>query len=221
VALAPEFGAAHLALGTALLRSLEFVKAAPEFEHALALAPGSSRVQHVYALYAAALGHFDPAVDAARRAVSLDPQNWWAHYSLAGVYVMARRFREAQTALQSAQALNPASFPIGAVLVDVLLASGQIQLPQQKCESSATPLSEGGRRYCLALVYHAQGRQADAERELKQFAMVSYGGGAATWRVAIPEKHLIVIVLTNLQDSGPEELALGVAALYEPSIVQQ
>jgi D-alanyl-D-alanine carboxypeptidase len=53
------------------------------------------------------------------------------------------------------------------------------------------------------------------------YEMVSYGGGAATWRVAIPEKHLTVIVLTNLQDSGPEELALGIAALYEPSIVRQ
>jgi CubicO group peptidase (beta-lactamase class C family) len=50
------------------------------------------------------------------------------------------------------------------------------------------------------------------------YAMASYGGGAATWRVTIPEKHLTVIVLTNLQDSQPESLALGVAAIYEPSV---
>jgi D-alanyl-D-alanine carboxypeptidase len=50
------------------------------------------------------------------------------------------------------------------------------------------------------------------------YAMVSYGGGAATWRVTIPEKHLTVIVLTNLQDSQPESVALGVASLYEPSV---
>ena len=50
------------------------------------------------------------------------------------------------------------------------------------------------------------------------FAMVSYGGGAATWRLTIPERHLTVIVLTNLQDSQPESIALGVAALYEPSV---
>jgi CubicO group peptidase (beta-lactamase class C family) len=53
-----------------------------------------------------------------------------------------------------------------------------------------------------------------------RYAMASYGGGAATWRLAIPSKHLTVIVLTNLQDSGPEELALGIAALYEPSITE-
>jgi D-alanyl-D-alanine carboxypeptidase len=51
------------------------------------------------------------------------------------------------------------------------------------------------------------------------YATVSYGGGAATWRMAIPEKHLIVIVLTNLQDSNPEGLAADIATLYEPSLV--
>jgi CubicO group peptidase (beta-lactamase class C family) len=47
---------------------------------------------------------------------------------------------------------------------------------------------------------------------------VSYGGGAATWRVSVPEKHITVIVLTNLQGCRPENLAIGIAALYEPEI---
>jgi CubicO group peptidase (beta-lactamase class C family) len=51
------------------------------------------------------------------------------------------------------------------------------------------------------------------------YATVSYGGGAATWRMAIPEKHLIVIVLTNLQGASPQGLAADIAALYEPSLV--
>jgi CubicO group peptidase (beta-lactamase class C family) len=50
------------------------------------------------------------------------------------------------------------------------------------------------------------------------YAIVSYGGGAATWRLTIPEKHLTVIVLTNLQDSQPESIALAIAAFYEPSV---
>jgi CubicO group peptidase (beta-lactamase class C family) len=51
------------------------------------------------------------------------------------------------------------------------------------------------------------------------YATVSYGGGAATWRMAIPEKHLIVIVLTNLQGTSPDALAADIATLYEPSLV--
>jgi len=48
---------------------------------------------------------------------------------------------------------------------------------------------------------------------------VSYGGGAATWCMAIPEKHLIVIVLTNLQGTSPQSFAADIATLYEPSLV--
>jgi CubicO group peptidase (beta-lactamase class C family) len=51
------------------------------------------------------------------------------------------------------------------------------------------------------------------------YATVSYGGGAATWRMAIPEKHLIVIVLTNLQGASPQNLSADIAALYEPSLI--
>jgi CubicO group peptidase (beta-lactamase class C family) len=51
------------------------------------------------------------------------------------------------------------------------------------------------------------------------YATVSYGGGAAAWRLAIPEKHLIVIVLTNLQGANPQGLAADIATLYEPSLV--
>lgn len=51
------------------------------------------------------------------------------------------------------------------------------------------------------------------------YATVSYGGGAATWCMSIPEKHLIVIVLTNLQGASPQNLAADIATLYEPSLV--
>jgi D-alanyl-D-alanine carboxypeptidase len=51
------------------------------------------------------------------------------------------------------------------------------------------------------------------------YATVSYGGGAATWCMVIPEKHLIVIVLTNLQGASPQYLAADIATLYEPSLI--
>jgi CubicO group peptidase (beta-lactamase class C family) len=50
------------------------------------------------------------------------------------------------------------------------------------------------------------------------YKAVSYSGGASTYRLAIPVKHLIVIVLTNLQGSSPDTLAAGIAALYEPTV---
>jgi CubicO group peptidase (beta-lactamase class C family) len=43
---------------------------------------------------------------------------------------------------------------------------------------------------------------------------ISYGGGAAVWRVKVPSQHLIVIVLTNLQGSLPESFIADIVALY-------
>src|SRR5208337_4406994 len=80
VALAPGLGEAHLTL--AAVRAwglLDFAGAATEFDRALALAPGSARVQMNFAGFAGQLGHFQPAIIAARRAVALDPQNVQTH----------------------------------------------------------------------------------------------------------------------------------------------
>jgi D-alanyl-D-alanine carboxypeptidase len=51
------------------------------------------------------------------------------------------------------------------------------------------------------------------------YATVSYGGGAATWRISIPDKQLTVIVLTNLQGASPQNLAADIATLCEPSLM--
>lgn len=48
---------------------------------------------------------------------------------------------------------------------------------------------------------------------------VSYGGGAAVWRLSYPEKNLTVIVLTNLQGSQPQGLAAKIAAIVDPEVV--
>jgi D-alanyl-D-alanine carboxypeptidase len=50
---------------------------------------------------------------------------------------------------------------------------------------------------------------------------VAYAGGAATWCFIIPEKHLKVIVLTNLQGSSPSDLAADILALYAPELTQK
>jgi CubicO group peptidase (beta-lactamase class C family) len=49
---------------------------------------------------------------------------------------------------------------------------------------------------------------------------VSYGGGAAAWRMAVPDESLIVIVLTNLQGARPETFIGEIAALYSPAVAK-
>jgi CubicO group peptidase (beta-lactamase class C family) len=51
------------------------------------------------------------------------------------------------------------------------------------------------------------------------YTTVSYGGGSATFRMSIPEKHLTVIVLTNLEGASPQYMSADIATLYEPSLL--
>jgi CubicO group peptidase (beta-lactamase class C family) len=44
---------------------------------------------------------------------------------------------------------------------------------------------------------------------------VSYGGGAAAWRVEVPDKKLVVIVLTNLQGALPESFISDLVGLAD------
>jgi TolB-like protein/Tfp pilus assembly protein PilF len=186
--LAPELAMAHLALAAVLRTSLDFVGAYSEYERALALAPGDARSQRNFAVFAATMDHPGPALTAARRAISLDPQNPWSYHYLALVYSYAHQFGEAQEAIVHAQALNPGSHWIGDQIVSMLVASGQIPQAQQLCESAATPLNDDDRDECLAVVYHKLDRQRDAERELKQLKAIdgdsapyTYAGIYAQW----------------------------------------
>jgi TolB-like protein/Tfp pilus assembly protein PilF len=189
VALAPTLGEAHLSLGsTRLVVLLDIAGAAPEFDRALFLAPGSARVLAGFANFAYALRHFDSAVNAARRAVILDPQNISAHTDLAGILTDARRFDEARVALQDASILDPASRLVAGTKANLLLASGQVDSAVKHCESRDTPLAQWARSACLALAYHASGRQSEAERELEKFQSIEgnsfayfYAGTYAQW----------------------------------------
>jgi serine/threonine-protein kinase len=184
VALAPELGEAHLEVAATRAYSLDLAGAAPEYERALRLAPGSAFVQSSFAWFSTVLGHFDSALQAAHRAVALDPQDVRTHTGLGVTLHFARRYDEALVAFHDARLLDPGSHWIGFNTVSILLASGQPERARQDCESPSTPLDEDQRHYCLALAYHALGRQTDAERELG-LLMALDGDRAAFWYVYV------------------------------------
>ena len=183
VALAPQLGEAHLALAfSRAFGAPDFAGVSAELDRALALAPGSAWVQRYYALYASELGHFEAAVTAARRAVSLDPQNVWSHFTLAVVLHNAHRYREALAVSEDARALDPASHITEGNFADSLLASGQFEKAQKECESPSTPMEEDDRHACMAVVYHSLGRQDDAKRELEK--LIALDGDSVAAEIA-------------------------------------
>jgi eukaryotic-like serine/threonine-protein kinase len=169
VALAPDLGETHVALAITLAYGmLDFRAAEPEFALALTLAPGSARVQRLYAEYSAAMGHHEQAIAAARRAVSLDPQAVGSHVTLGRALDYAKQHLEALVAFHDAAALKPDSNFILGHIAAAMIAAGQLEPARQQCESRSVALTDDNRRWCLALVYHLLGRQSDAERELAE-----------------------------------------------------
>ena len=182
VALAPKFGAARVELAQMLAYALfDFKRALPEFEKALALEPGSARVQSAIAGFYSQLDRSERAISAARRAVSLDPQNVRTHIQLGIVLLDARQYDESLLALQHSEVLSPKSRYAELWIIDALLASGQVQSARERCESRSAPLDEDNRHECLALVYHAMGQQTRAERELAQMKALDGDKSALTY----------------------------------------
>jgi TolB-like protein/Flp pilus assembly protein TadD len=179
VALEPEFGPAHGALGRIRRNiSLDFMGAGAEYDRALALAPGSWEVQMGAAVQAALVGHFAPALVGAQRAVRLDPREGRSYYLQAEILYWARQYGEAIASLQHGQVLKSGSPDLNDLLSTVLFISGDTEPARQLCEAAATPMHEDARHGCQALVYHALGRQADAAHELEALEKLVGDAGA-------------------------------------------
>jgi TolB-like protein len=179
VALAPDSGEAHLAAAVVCQRTLQFSCAASEFDRALVLAPGSAQVQRYFARFSSLLGHREVAQAAARRAVRLDPQNYYSRRTLAGTLYDARLYNEAIAAAQEAEALNPDLRTSESIIFLSYLALGRSDLARQSCESPATVIADDGRHWCLALAYHALRMPAEAQTELLKLRALGWGEARA------------------------------------------
>jgi TolB-like protein len=108
VAIAPDLGETHSALGETLeVGFLDFGRAIEEHSRALTLAPGSAQVLRAYSHFMAYMGHADAAIAAARRNAALDPLNVLAFRILGETLQAARRYPEAIAAYDQAIRLNP------------------------------------------------------------------------------------------------------------------
>ena len=86
---------AHNSLALAKLQEWDWTGAGLEFRRAIALNPADPVTRNWYANYLAALGRFDEAVEAAQRAIELDPLALAWNMGLGHIYYQARRYDEA------------------------------------------------------------------------------------------------------------------------------
>jgi TolB-like protein/tetratricopeptide (TPR) repeat protein len=217
IALAPDLAEGHLALAGAYESSLEFTRAAEEYERALALAPANARVLRDYALFAVWMGRFDSGLKMARRAVALDPLNHNAHMFLGMGLRAFRRYDEAIVALNDGVAVEPAA-NIRTELGITQYLLGDWQAARASCEPVAGEDDLG--QQCLAITYQKLGRPVDAEAALTKLKAVWGDSGPTVYAVVYAQRGDTAKALewldTAAQLRGPGLEQIKTDPLFDP-----
>ncbi len=164
VALAPDLATAHIAMGYALGAYIpDFARQEVEFSRARALAPGSSAIAAQYARFEMFAGHTDTALAAAEQAVASDPLDPAIYSRLAWILYYARRPADAAGAVSHARQLGlPRTSSEAAFEGSLDLAQHNPEAARRDCENDIVWETN----FCLALAYHALGRQQDSLAEI-------------------------------------------------------
>jgi serine/threonine-protein kinase len=213
IALAPDLAEGHLALALYFkIGALDFARANEEYERALALGPGDSRVLRESSGFAGNMGRVDTSVAAARHAVMLDPLNKQAYSILGTVLFDARQYDEAIGAYQHVLALDPDYIETSALLGFTYYNLGKFQSARESCETKPDDWED---QECLALTYEKLGRHADAEAMLAKLkaaqgdsSAYNYAEITAQWGNSDEALRWLETAL-RLRDSGLAEMKVN------------
>jgi TolB-like protein len=173
VALAPELGEAHSALGLVLDAGFQdYPAAAAEYERALLLAPGNSHVLLLAARFLSEIGRAEAAVTNAQRAVTLDPLNGGAYRILGLILLYTHHYREAITAYDRALSINPQAVQAQANRGFAQALLGELEPARLSC---AAPPLDWVNHVCLAIVLHKLNHPADAQAQLATLQALADG----------------------------------------------
>ena len=220
VALAPELGEAHSALGLVLDAGFQdYAAAAAEYERSLALSPGNSHVLLLAARFMSEIGRVQAAVSSAQRAVALDPLNAGAYRMLGLILLYSHDYPDAITAYNRALSINPKAVQAQANrgLAQALL--GELEPARQSC---AAPPLDWLSHLCLAIVLHKLDRPGDAQAELATLQASADGDFDQAYQYAQiyaqwgdPEKSLNWLDIAY-RTRDPGLIQLKVDALLDP-----
>ncbi len=165
IELEPDLPEGYVALGLVQMNyDWDWQAADASFGRALALAPGNADVLRGAAILAGTLGRHEEAVALARRALTLDPLSMSAQRSLGAQCLRAGLLDEAEAVVKKAIEFHPQGGLLHSWLGRVHLAQGRIEEARTAFEAEVI---EYFRLQGLALVEHAQGRQAKSDAALR------------------------------------------------------
>jgi serine/threonine-protein kinase len=216
LALAPELGKAHLALGHVLdYGYFDFPAAIAAQERAIALTPGDAEAQRTVASSLSWRGHTEESIVAARRAVTLDPLNPLSYKTLGQVLRNAVRLDEARAAFRQGQIVDPDYADNFTWVAFLDLDAGDAQRAARSCVHK----DDYFQQTCLAIAFHKAGRKAESDAEL---AKVLALGDIAAFQVTqiYAQRGEIQVALEWLARAyrvrDPGIIAMGVEPLLAP-----
>jgi TolB-like protein/Flp pilus assembly protein TadD len=143
----------------------DLAAAARNFEHALSLQPADTIILASAAVLALDLDRLDTAITLSEYVVAQDPINPISLNNLAYAYFFAGRVDEAIAALHSAAGLAPDMIAVQYWMGLALLAKGDPEAALREVQKEA---DEGWRLFGLTMVYHALGREEEADATLAE-----------------------------------------------------
>jgi TolB-like protein/class 3 adenylate cyclase/cytochrome c-type biogenesis protein CcmH/NrfG len=172
LALDPNLPEAHLARGNYRFQvERDLTGALSEFQKAEQGLPNNADIFTAISMIQRRRGHPDEALEAARRAVALDPRNRDACFFLATTYGSQRRYREAIAVADRVLAFDPADRPARGGKVYGYLAMGDLKGAEPLLADPGTEPSARGlyaffqRNYAAAAEIFSKTTADDANRE--------------------------------------------------------
>jgi TolB-like protein/Tfp pilus assembly protein PilF len=176
----PQLGLAHAVLGGIHNDyDWEWAAADREFKQAIALAPHDGRVLTIAADLPVALGQLDAAHQMLKQALAYDPLLADAYSTLAWTEWCLGRYPESLAAARKVLEIDPAfdwaHWSAGVALI--WLGDPTAAITEIKRQSNEMEQASG-----LALAYHALGRAADSNAELRR--LIADGAGSYAYEIA-------------------------------------
>lgn len=189
-----ELAEAHVSLGyVSFTYDGDWPGAGEHFQQALTLNPVYSSTHTFYALYLSSLGRSEEALEAAKRALDLDPASPAVSHSLAVQLYLARKFDQAIDQARNTLEMD-ANFAISyAVLGEVFLAKGMYR--EGLC--TLEKYSALGRRSATSLAFlgYSHARLGEREKALRMIEELQ----AASQQTLVPALF-IALVYAGLEE---------------------
>lgn len=165
LALDPNLAEAYSTLGLIRLWYWDWNGAEQAFQRAAILNPKSAVVIRAMTLYYFYIGPLEKSLELGHQALELDPLSATTYYNLGRCYYSAGRFTEAEKALKKTLELAPQHSGGRSFL-------GRVYLADNRLEESLSEMEKihdtDWRLHGLAIVYHALGREKEAEAVLDE-----------------------------------------------------